>query len=223
LTADAGATQAETDAALSALATSIARFNSSTDITNTNDPKGNDLNKSPSTPVVTSLSTLTITAADKVWTGKKIASGFTFSTGGKNLALGTDYLVASTGANKNIGKGTVKITGKGVYTGTATVSFKILPKAVKVKSVKAGKKSLTVKWAKAPSAEKITKYEVRWKVKGAKSWSASKAVSPAKASLVVNKLKKGKKYQVQARVYKTVKGVKYYSAWSAVKTSGKVK
>jgi hypothetical protein len=39
----------------------------------------------------------------------------------------------------------------------------------------------------------------------------------------VKKLKKGKRYDAQVRVYKTVKGVKYYSAWSKVKTSAKVK
>jgi hypothetical protein len=48
-------------------------------------------------------------------------------------------------------------------------------------------------------------------------------VSAAKTSLAVGKLKKGKKYEVQARAYKTVGGAKYYGAWSAVKTSGKVK
>jgi hypothetical protein len=60
-------------------------------------------------------------------------------------------------------------------------------------------------------------------VTGAKKWLSPKAVSAAKASLTVKKLKKGKRYDTQVRVYKTVKGVKYYSAWSKVKTSAKVK
>jgi hypothetical protein len=223
------ASQAEIDAALATLSAAIAAFNGSADnivVDNTGDNNNAvnnvDLNKSPAGAVVTSLSTLTITAADKVWTGKKIASGFALTAGGKTLALGTDYTVASTGANKNIGAGTVQIVGTGGYTDTVTVKFRIVPKAVSVKSVKPGKGSLTVKWAKAPSAEKITKYEVRWKVKGTKSWK-SKAVSSAKSSLAVKKLKKGKRYEVQARVYKTVGGVKYYSTWSKVKVGGKVK
>jgi hypothetical protein len=165
--------------------------------------------------------------ADKVWTGKKIASGFVLTLNGKKLTAGKDYAIASTGANKNIGPGTVQITGKGNYKGTVKATFRILPKAVKVNSAKAGKKALTIKWAKAPKAEKITKYEVRWKVKGAKKWSKPKTVSSVKAALTVKKLKKGKKYAAQVRVYKTVKvtgkSVKYYSAWSAAKTSGKIK
>jgi hypothetical protein len=180
------------------------------------------MNKSPAGAVVTSLSTLTITAADKVWTGRKIASGFVLTAGGKKLAEGTDYTVASTGANKNIGAGAVSISGQGVYTGAATVKFNIVPKAVNLKSVKAGKKSLTVRWSKAPKAAKITKYQVRYKANGAKSWKVK--TTPAKnLTLKVGKLKKGKKYSVQIRACKTVKGKNYYSAWSKTKTGGKVK
>jgi hypothetical protein len=219
----ADATQAEIDAALAALQTAVARFNSSADITN--NPNGgddDDKTKSTETAVVTDLSAVKVTVADRVWTGKKIASGFVVSVNGKALTLGSDYTVASTGANKNIGKGTVTIVGNGGYGKTATATFRIVPKAVKISSVKAGKKSLTVKWSAAPKAEKITRYEVRWKARGVKSWN-TKAVSAATVSLVVKKLKKGKRYEVQARVYRAVGGVKYYGAWSAVRTSGKVK
>jgi hypothetical protein len=177
----------------------------------------------PAPIALTSLATLTIKAADKVWNGKKIASGFVLTAGGKRLSAGKDYTVKSTGANKNIGAGTVKIAGNGAYTGTSTVKFKIIPKAVKLTSAKAGKNSMSIKWTKAPSAEKITRYEVRWKAKGAKNWSSPKPVSAAKATYTAKKLKKGKKYDVQARAYKTVKGAKYYSAWSAAKPSAKVK
>jgi hypothetical protein len=177
----------------------------------------------PQPTPLTSLATLTIKAADKVWNGKKIASGFVLTAGGKRLSAGKDYTVASTGANKNIGADTVKITGNGAYTGTSTVKFKIVPKAVNLTSAKAGKNSMSIKWAKAPSAEKITRYEVRWKAKGAKNWSSPKPVSAAKATYTAKKLAKGKKYDVQARAYKTVKGAKYYSAWSAAKPSAKVK
>jgi hypothetical protein len=212
---DTGATQAEIDAALTALQAAVAAFNNSADV-------GGGRQQTPGGTVITSLSTLKITAADKVWTGKKIAAGFTLTAGGKKLAAGTDYTVASTGANKNIGPGTVRISGKGAYSGTATVKFKIVPKAVKLKSAKAGKKSLTAKWGKAPKAEKITKYQVRYKVKGVKAWKV-KTVSAKKLTLKVGKLKKGKRYNVQVRAYKTVKGVKYYSAWSKIKLSKKVR
>jgi hypothetical protein len=241
------ATQAEVESALAVLQDAIAKFTGSADVSKTpidadlnktpddadhnktpddtdlnKTPADADLNKAPVTEVVTDLSAAKISAADKVWTGKKIASGFELSLGGKNLAAGADYTIAGTGANTFIGQGAVSIKGAGNYSGETNVTFRILPKAVKVTSAKAGKKSLAIRWTKAPSAEKITKYEVRWKQKGAKSWK-SKTVSAKSLTLKAGKLKKNKKYDVQARVYKTVKGVKYYSAWSAVKTSPKVK
>jgi hypothetical protein len=169
------------------------------------------------------LSAVSVTAADKVWTGRKLTSGFAIKANGKKLSAGVDYRIAGTGANKNIGKGTVRITGKGDYKNTVEVAFKIVPKAAKVKSVKPIAKSLSIKWSAAPKAEKITKYEVRWKVKGTKRWSNPKTVKVAKPALTIKKLKKGKRYEVQVRVCKTVKGAKYYSEWSAAKTSGKVK
>jgi hypothetical protein len=186
-------------------------------------PPAANLNQSPPPPSITDLTRVKVTVADRVWTGRKIASGFDVRVNGKKLALGADYTVTATGANKNIGKGTVTLTGKGKYGSSVKATFNIVPKAVRITSAKAGKKSLTVTWAKAPKAEKITKYQVRWKIKGAKKWSAAKAVSPAKVALTVKNLKKGKKYQVQARAYKAVKGVKYYSAWSTIKTSGKTR
>jgi hypothetical protein len=195
-------TQTEADAALAQLKAAVATFESSADVTN--------------------LLAAKVTIADKVWTGKKITSGFDVSVDGKKLAVGTDYTITATGANKDIGKGTVTITGAGGYENSIMAMFNIVPKMVNVKSAKAGRKSLTVNWKSAPKAEKITKYEVRYKIRGVKSWK-TKAVSVSKVSLVVKKLKKGKRYEVQARAYRTVGGVKYYSAWSAVRTSGTVK
>jgi hypothetical protein len=146
----ANATQSEIDSALAALNAAIATFNSSADVerkieteleqSTLPEDDGDDED------VATDLADLEISAADKVWTGKKIATGFILTADGEKLSASKDYSITSTGANKNIGVGTVKITGKGNYTGTATVKFKIVPKAVKVKSVKVGKKSLTVKW-----------------------------------------------------------------------------
>ena len=38
------------------------------------------------------------------------------------------------------------------------------------------------------------------------------------AAYLITGLKKGKTYYVKVRTYKTVKGKKYYSGWSKVKT-----
>jgi hypothetical protein len=157
--------------------------------------------------------------ADVPWTGKQLRPKFSVSYNGKPL-LG--YLV-SYGTNKTIGKGTVTIIGDGVNsTGTKSVSFNIVPMKIAISKLVVGKKQVAAKWKASPKAQKITKYEIRYALKGKNKWTV-KAVSAKKASLVIKKLKKGKQYQFQIRAYKTVGGTKYYSAWSATKTSKKVK
>lgn len=67
------------------------------------------------------------------------------------------------------------------------------PAKVKLKSVKAGKKKITVKWKKAKYAKK---YKVYYRVKGSKKWK-SKTVK--KTSYTIKKLKSKKTYQVRVR------------------------
>ncbi|MDR1293289.1 MAG: fibronectin type III domain-containing protein [Clostridiales Family XIII bacterium] len=170
------------------------------------------------------LSSVTLTAEDKTWTGSRIRSGFKvmakYSQNGnvytKSLKAGTDYDISSSGSNKAIGKGTVRLSGKGSFTGEKDVTFRIMPKKVAKPTVKAGKGQIQVTWKKGPSAAKITTYQVRYRVKGATSWTVKPATS-GKASLTVKKLKKGKYYQVQVRAYKQ----SYYGAWSALNVSAK--
>ncbi|MDR0874648.1 MAG: Ig-like domain-containing protein [Clostridiales Family XIII bacterium] len=160
--------------------------------------------------------------SDKEWTGKKLAPVPAVKHGDLKLKNGTHFTVTH-GANKNIGKGTLTIKAKSAnYTGSVTRTFKIVPKAVAVSKAAPGKKQITVTWKKTDDTQKITKYEVRYRVKGAAEWKTATA-SAGSASLTIKKLSKGKVYQVQLRSYKTVNGVKYQSPWSTTKTSGKVK
>jgi hypothetical protein len=162
------------------------------------------------------------TIADKAYTGKLIKPVPVLTL--KNVALkqGTDYIISSYKNNTNIGKATVTVTGKGKYAGTKTITFNIVPKKTSVSKVAAGKKQLKITWKKVSAVQKITKYEVRYKVKSAAKWQ-TKTVSAKSTNLTIKKLTKGKAYQVQVRSYKTVNKVNYYSAWSKIKTSGKVK
>jgi hypothetical protein len=159
--------------------------------------------------------------ADKVYTGKSVKPVPTLTF--KNVALkkGTDYTVSYKN-NTKIGKATVTVIGKGKYTGTKTITFKIIPQKASVSKVVAGKGQLKVTWKKVSAVQKVTKYEVRYKVKGTAKWQ-TKTVSAKSASLTIKKLKKGKAYQVQVRSYKTVNKAKYYSEWSKVMASGKIK
>ncbi len=84
------------------------------------------------------------------------------------------------------------------------------PAKVKIKSIKAGKKKLTVKWKKAKHARK---YKVYYRVKGTKKWK-SKTVK--KTSCTIKKLKSKKTYQVRIRAINlTLKGK--YSKMKTVK------
>jgi len=168
------------------------------------------------------LSTATATIADTPWTGSQIKPALkAFTLSGRSFPISSNASVAY-GANKNIGKGTITLTGKGNFTGTKTITFNIVPKANKVSKITAGKKQMKVTWSKVSSAQKITKYQVRYRVKGTTAWK-TKTYAASKASAAIKSLKKGKAYQVQVRSYKTVSKVNFYSAWSPVKTGKKIK
>ncbi len=150
----------------------------------------------------------------QVYTGKTIKPTVIVKYDNKKLTIDKDYTITYKN-NKKIGKATVTITGKGNFTGKKTVKFDIIPKAVKLSSLTAGKKELTVKWAKGSG---ITGYEIQYSLK--KNFKDAKIVTVKKAATtktVLKNLKAKKTYYVRIRTYKTVNGTKYYSAWSAIR------
>jgi hypothetical protein len=170
-----------------------------------------------------SISSATVVvAAGYAWSGKQLKPKPAVTFNGLKLAA-SDYLL-SYGKNKDIGKGTIKLTAKGTkFTGTKTVNIKVVPKANKVKKATAGKKQVRVSWSKvAKKHPKVTKYQVRYRVKGTSKWK-TKSFAAKAGSATLKKLAKGKVYQFQVRSYRTVSKVKYYSTWSATKASKKVK
>ena len=158
----------------------------------------------------------------KTWTGKALTQKPTVKLSGKTLKNGTNYTVTYKN-NKDVGKATLTITGKGSYTGAITKSFKINPKGTSIKKLKKAKKAVTVKWAKQlikMSKSRITGYQIQLAT-NSKFTKGKKTVTVKgykKVSKKVTKLKGKKKYYVRVRTYKTVSGVKYYSPWSKIKT-----
>ena len=178
--------------------------------------EGNDpLIKAYSNPEKIDISDATVDAIkDQVYTGKKLKPKVTVKYDGAKLVKGQDYTV-SWSNNKKIGTATVTVTGKGSYTGKLKATFKIVPKAVTLSSLKAGKNKLTVKWQKSSG---IDGYEIQYSLK--KNFKSAKTVKVTKAgttSKEIKNLKKGKTYYVRIRAYKAVDRVTYYSAWSAAK------
>jgi uncharacterized repeat protein (TIGR02543 family) len=169
----------------------------------------------PAQPPAKSIASATVSAMPVyTYKGSQIKPTPVVKLGSAKLQKGRDYTLAYT-KNKDIGAATVTITGKGSYTGTKKATFSIVPKKASISTVKAAKGSATVKWKKAASAQKITGYNVLYRVKGGK-WM-NRTLSASTAQTVVKGLKKGKTYEFRLRAYKTVGGVKYCSAWSATK------
>ena len=89
------------------------------------------------------------------------------------------------------------------------------PVKEKIKRVKAGRRALTVKYAKRAYA---TKYQLQVKRAG-KSWKTAKTYNCGKKlTKRVGKLKRGKKYSVRVRAVRIVDGKAYAGAWSAKMT-----
>ena len=152
--------------------------------------------------------------SNKSYTGKNITQSITVKYNGKTLKNGTDYTV-SYSSNKNIGTATVKVTGKGSYAGTITKTFKINPAKQEIQKLTAKSKAFFVDWAQKGSA---TGYEIQYAT-NSKFTSAKKVTITNKKTdkTTISKLSGKKKYYVRVRSYTTVKGTKYYGAWSSVK------
>ena len=140
---------------------------------------------------------------------------------GKALKNGTDYTVSYPKGMKNVGKYTVKVTLKGNYSGSKSMTYNINPKGTGVSKVTAAKKGFKVTWKKQTT--QTTGYQVQYstssKFKSAKTVTISKNKTTSKS---VSKLSAKKKYYVRVRTYKTVKiggkSVKLYSGWSKAKS-----
>ena len=150
----------------------------------------------------------------KAFTGKNITQSITVKYNGKTLKKGTDYTV-SYSSNKKIGTATVKIAGKGSYTGTITKTFKINPAKQEIQKLTAKSKAFFVDWAQKGSA---TGYEIQYATNSKFTSSKKVTITNNKTDTkTISKLSGKKKYYVRVRSYTTVKGTKYYGAWSSVK------
>ncbi|MBE6747565.1 MAG: leucine-rich repeat domain-containing protein, partial [Ruminococcaceae bacterium] len=103
---------------------------------------------------------------------------------------------------------------KGKY--SSTLKVETIPATTSKLTLKAGSKQLTATWK---SVSDISGYEVQYSTSKKFTKKTTKTVNAKKSSkkTTIKKLKKGKKYFVRIRTYKTVDGKKIYSGWSTVK------
>ncbi|MDR1790435.1 MAG: fibronectin type III domain-containing protein [Propionibacteriaceae bacterium] len=162
---------------------------------------------------------------DKTWTGKQIKPKVTVKVNGKKLVSGSDYTITY-GTNKSVGPGTLTVKPKhtAAYPGAKKVVFMIIPKAVSIKKITVGKKQATVTWTKASAAQKITGYEINYRLKGNdETYWEYVSVSAKNLKKTIKSLKQGKQYVFRVLAVKKVSGIDYESAWSKIKTSPKIK
>lgn len=150
---------------------------------------------------------------DREYTGKKITPKITVKYDGETLTQGIDYTL-SWKNNKSIGTAMVTVKGQGRYTGTKETTFNIIPKAVTLSSLESKTKSqLKAIWKKSSG---ITGYELEYGLKKKLTDATNVIIGKSKTNYTLKDLRSKKTYYVRIRAYKTVKGVKYYSAWSKV-------
>ena len=134
-----------------------------------------------------SSASVSLSIATYSFDGKFKTPSVTVKLGSTALRKGIDYVVSYRN-NKNVGKATVVITGKGLYIDYAAKGH-------------------------------ATGYEIQYATNSSFSGAKKTVITSNKTDKVtVSKLSGNKKYYVRVRTYTTVNGIKYYGAWSAVKT-----
>ena len=169
--------------------------------------------------VTTDIKEATIeTIKNQTYTGSPLTPKPKVSLKGVSLVENKDYSLSYSGNNK-VGQATMTITGKGNYSGSRKVSFKIIPKGTKISRLAKGKGSIRIKWKKQAEkmpSSRISGYQIQYATnskftKDKKTVRVKKYTTTAKE---IKKLKRKKKYYVRIRTFKQVGKVTYYSAWS---------
>ena len=162
--------------------------------------------------------TVKLSASSYSYTGKvKKPSVKVIDANGKEISSDS-YTVSYAKGRKYVGKYKVTVTFKGNYTGSKYTYFKINPSKVTLSKVtKTASGKLKATWKK--HSTQTTGFQIRYSTSSTfKTYKTVTVSGKSAVSKTVSKLRKGKKYYVKVRAYKTVNGTRYYGSWSAVKS-----
>lgn len=143
--------------------------------------------------------------SNQTYTGKALKPSITIKDGNKKLVSGTDYTVTYKN-NTKPGKATVTITGKGNYTGTKTLTFKIVPKKVTLTGKTSGTKE-ALSWKKSTGA---AGYEIYYSTDGGKF----RKLTTVKGTKYSAEMTAAGTYKFKVRPYVRINGKKVYGQWS---------
>ncbi len=163
-----------------------------------------------------SLGTCKLSATSYTYNGSvKTPTVTVKNASGTTLTKGTSYTVTYASGRKNVGTYKVTIKGKGNYTGTRTLTFKIVPKAPSINKLTAKTKALTVTLNKQTT--QTTGYEIQYATNKSFTSAKTTTVTNSTSTKTLSGLKAKTTYYVRVRAYKTVNGAKIYSGWSTYK------
>lgn len=172
----------------------------------------------PENPDAVSISTAKAASVPAaVYTGKNITPAPKLTLNGKELISGTDYTLSYSN-NLNIGTASIKITGKGNYKGSKSISFKILPKKVTSFKKKSASKSIKLTWAANPQADG---YQIwRKSTYNEETHAKVKTIKPGSKTTWTNtKLENDREYYYAIRAYKKVDNKNYFSSYTYLTAS----
>ncbi len=163
------------------------------------------------------LSSFKLSDTSYTYNGKtKTPSVTVKNANGTKMTKNKHYTVTYSSGRKNVGTYEVTIKGKGNYTGTKTLTFKINPAKTKVSKLTTGKKKITVAITK--KSTQVTGYQIQYSTSKKFTNAKTKTISSYKTTkYTLKSLSARKTYYVRVRTYKTVGKTKYYSGWSTYK------
>lgn len=147
---------------------------------------------------------------DQTYTGSYKTPSLTIKYKGEKLVKNKDYKVTYKN-NKYIGTASAVIKGIGDYSGTKTVTFKIIPKTVTGLKATSTTSSISLSWTKVSS---VSGYEVYRAT--SRYGTYTKMSTRTSTSYKSTSVSKTKTYYYKVRAYKTVNGKKYYGKFSSV-------
>lgn len=146
----------------------------------------------------------------KIYNAKSQRPSVRLKINGQTLKKNVDYSILYSN-NKNPGKATIRLTGKGAFYGTKKVYFYIAPKAPGIRRVDSRKKAFSIQIKKASGS---TGSQLLYSA--SKSFKNRKYVSFSSSSKTIGKLKSKKTYYVKIRSYKKVGSKKIYGSYCRV-------
>ena len=162
---------------------------------------------------ITKISTINVNTSNKQYTGSNITTSITLKDKDNTLLSGRDFDVSYSN-NKHYGTATVTITGKGAYTGKIVKTFNIIPRKIRITSLKNTiLRCVAINWEKDSS---ITGYEIYRSKNPNSGFSNVKTITKnSKTSNIFLAQTKGT-YYYKIRTYVVVNGTKIYSDFSDI-------